>query len=104
MMKKPLMVSALAALLTLPAGLVMAADQEVTQDKDQLRQQTLDGPLMTEQEHNEFREKMRTATSSEERRQIQMQRHEQMKERAKARHATMRDQPPGMGAGQGQKQ
>ena len=68
--------------------------------------------LMTEQERNEFRERMQNANSNEEREQIRKEHHEKMKERAKAKGVTLPDKPPsdrgfmgsggGMGFGGGQ--
>lgn len=59
--------------------------------------------LMSEAEQRAYRQKMRTATSAEEREQIRAQHHRQMQERAQARGVTLPDTPPaqGMGGGRG---
>ena len=50
--------------------------------------------LMTEQERNEFREKMRAATSDQEREQIRREHHQMMMERARERKVDLRDELP----------
>lgn len=93
----------------------VAQTQERQQQRDQTREQSRDqqgprdeepiygGHLLTEQERNQHREKMRNATTEEERERIRAQHHEQMKERARARGVVLPDQPPpkGMGYGRG---
>lgn len=106
MMKRLLTVSTLASVLLMPAGVVLAADQGAARESAQTQQQVYGSQLMTEQERNEHREKMRAAKTPEERKQLQMENHERMKERAKARHMKMSEQPPavrggGMGSGGG---
>jgi 1,2-phenylacetyl-CoA epoxidase catalytic subunit len=59
---------------------------------------------MTEQERNEYRQRMRTAKTEEERERIRADHHKRMKERAKERGVTLPDEPPvrgGMGRGPG---
>lgn len=62
--------------------------------------------LMTEQERLEYRERMRAATTEEEREQIRLEHHAQMQERASERGIELPDEPPmtGMGRGMGQGQ
>jgi hypothetical protein len=63
--------------------------------------------LMTDQERQEHQERMRAATTEEERQQIRAEHHARMQERAEERGVTLPDEPPmrgmgqGMGAGQG---
>lgn len=65
--------------------------------------------LMTEQERAEYRDRMRTATSEQERVQIRQEHHARMQERAEERGVVLPDQPPattmhkgaGPGGGQG---
>lgn len=92
MMKRTLMVSTIAAALSLSAGLTFAADQQ---------QQIYGSQLMTQQERNEYRTKMRAAKTAEEREQIRKEHHERMKERAKAQGLTLPDEPPARGGGVG---
>ncbi|MBW2241431.1 MAG: hypothetical protein JRH01_05540 [Deltaproteobacteria bacterium] len=60
--------------------------------------------LMTEQERNEHRERIRNAGSEQEREQIRLEHHERMRERAKERGVELPPAPPprGSGAGGGQ--
>lgn len=57
--------------------------------------------MMTDQERNEFRERMRNAKSAEERQAIRDEHHKAMQARAKERGVTLPDQPRGPGAGKG---
>ena len=64
MMKRPLMLSVfLATALSLSTGFVLAADQAPAQEKTQTKKQVqvYGGQLMTKQERNEYRAKMRAA-------------------------------------------
>lgn len=94
MKQKMLMAYACTALLALPAATAVAADA---------REQGYGRPLMTEQERNEYRERMRAATSAEEREQIRYEHHERVRKRAEARGIGHPAQPPagGMGHGRG---
>ena len=91
-MKRPLIMSALAAALLLPAGFVLATDQAPAQTEKQ--EQVFSRQLMTQQERIEHRAKMRAAKTVEEREQIRKEHHESMKERAKERGITLPDEPP----------
>jgi uncharacterized protein HemX len=92
MMKRTAIVSALAAALTLSAGVSLGADQ----------QETLYGSqIMTQQERNEYHTKIRAAKTAEEREQIRKEHHERMKERAKTQGVTLPDEPPARGGGMG---
>ncbi|MGC2458439.1 MAG: hypothetical protein WA435_10630 [Gallionellaceae bacterium] len=103
MMKRPLIMFALAAALFLSTGFALAADQapdkEKTPEKKQV--QVYGSQLMTQQERAEYRAKMRAAKTAEEREQIRKEHHEAMKERAKARGVTLPDEPPARGGGMG---
>ena len=125
MFKKTLMMSALAGALLFSNGFVLAADQDRTrlqdQDptKDQIKDQTKDqdrtqdkiqdrtqdkvfgSQLMTKQERNEYRSKMRAAKTTQEREQIRAEHHERMQVRAKERGVTLPDEPPARGSGMG---
>ena len=63
------------------------------------------GQLMTQQEIRDYQEKMRSASSDEERQQIRREHRREMQERAKRKGVVLRDQPitPGlrMGVGSG---
>ncbi len=103
MMKRPLMVSALATILSLSGGFALAADQEPAKEKAQTQkqEQIYGSQLMTRQERAEHRAKMRAAKTAEEREQVRKEQHEAMKERAKARGVTLPDEPPARGGGMG---
>ena len=93
-MKKTLILSVVAATLALSSGLVMSEDSEMSADRPETQQQVHGRQLMTQQEREEFRNKMRSASSAEERQQIQQEQHERMKSRAKERGLSMPDNPP----------
>ena len=86
---------------------VLAADQDRTRDQtrvqDQIRDQDIYGhQLMTPEERNAHRTKMRTAKTYEEREQIRKEHHTQMQIRAKEQGLTLPDEPPaGRGPGLG---
>ena len=58
-------------------------------------------PPMTRQERMEHRTKMNAAKSVQERDQVRLEHHEQMKLRAKERGVSLPDAPPGQGMGMG---
>jgi len=119
MKKSSLLASALFAVMLLPAGVVMAADQvrdqDRLQDKDQLQDPTRDqlrdqdkdqdriygSQLMTDKERLEYRNRMRAAKTAEEREKIRNEHHERMKVRAREQGKTLPDEPPKTGAGMG---
>lgn len=102
-MKPIRIVPALAAALSLSAGIVLAADPEPAKEKAQTQQQgqIYGSQLMTPQERAEHRAKMRAAKTTEEREQIRKEFHELMKARAKARGVTLPDELPARGGGMG---
>ena len=103
-----ILIAAVATGISLPA---LAQDQTRTQDQtkaqDQIRDQDIYGSqMMTVQERNEYRNKMRAAKTAQERERIRAEHHERMKVRAKERGMTLPDEPPvgrgpGMGPGPG---
>lgn len=115
MKKRLLIVSALATVLTLQSGFILAdnsadksavaatvpsAGQKNTQSEDQ--EQIYGFQLMTPQERAAFHTKMLAAKTVEERQQIRRDNHQAMQERAKAQGVSLPDQPAaGMGAGMG---
>jgi len=114
-MKRELLYGMVAA--SLLAGLSTAAlaqdrDKLQTQDKDQARDQLqtreqirdrdiYGSQLMTTEERNAYRAKMRAAKTAQEREQIRKEHHEQMKVRAKEKGVTIPDEPPERGRGMG---
>ena len=109
MSKKTLTMSVLTGALVFASGFVLADDQDRTrlQDKDQTKSKVQDrdqdriygSQLMTKQERNEFRNRMRSAKTAEEREQIRAEHHERMMVRAKERGVTLPDEPPARGSG-----
>ncbi|OGT20481.1 MAG: hypothetical protein A2342_10085 [Gallionellales bacterium RIFOXYB12_FULL_54_9] len=93
----------LAVALFFSAGIATAAEPVAVQDQvkaqDQTRQ-TLGRQLMTDEERNAQRAKMRSSTP-EEKEKIRAEHHEQMKERAKEQGASLPDNPPARGQGMG---
>jgi hypothetical protein len=113
-MKRTLLYAALlAAMLPAFGTVAYAADQD--QDRDRLRDQDrLQAPdqtrdqdqiygsqLMTQEERNVYRNRMRAAKTEPEREQIRNEHHEQMKVRAKEKGVTLPDEPPARGRGMG---
>ncbi len=101
MIKRPLIMSALATALSLSAGIAVAADQAPVQEKIPAKKQlqVYGSQLMTQQERVDYHAKMRAAKTAEEREQIRKEHHESMKERAKERGVTLPDVPPVRGRG-----
>lgn len=96
----------MAAFLVLSSGIAMAEDKKEvsTEGLESQQQDRVTGrQLMTRQEHEEFRNKMRSASSAEERQRIQKEHHERMKARAKERGLSIPEDPraDGMGRGMG---
>lgn len=108
-MNKKMTLSGLAVAMFFMAGLAGAAGHESVQEKSQQKMQDRERPtvgreLMTEEERNAQRAKMRSSTK-EEREKARAEHHEEMKERANEQGASIPDEPSvrgqGMGAGQG---
>lgn len=53
--------------------------------------------LMTQQERNEYRTKMRSLRTAQERERFRLEHHERMQERARERGVTLPDMPPARG-------
>jgi hypothetical protein len=92
MVKRTLIASALAATLSLSANVTFAGEQQ---------EQVYGSQLMTPQERDEYRTRMRSAKTPEEQERIREEHHERMKERAKERGMTLPDEPPPRGRGMG---
>jgi hypothetical protein len=91
-------------------GVLLALGSALAQGQSRAQQQIRDRDIygyqmMTSQERNEYRNRMRTATTAEERERIRAEHHAQMLARAKERGVKLPEEPPaGMGprgAGQG---
>jgi hypothetical protein len=95
-----LVASTVASILALGSGLAAAADQQQTQTQEQAQERIYGHDLMTEQERNEYRTRMRAAKTTAEREKIRAEHHDKMKVRAKEKGVTLPDEPP-MGSGMG---
>jgi hypothetical protein len=92
-----LIVSALATVLSSSTGFVAAATDappvaKITQT--QAQEQMYGSQLMTQQERLEFREKMHTAGTVEEKEKVRREHHKAMQERAASQSITLPDEPP----------
>lgn len=105
-MKSSLILSAVAAILALSSGFVMAEDKVMSKEGIEAgNQETVRGSqLITRKEREAFRNKMRSASSAEERQQIQQEQHERMRLRAKERGVSLSGLPPAEGELKAQKQ
>ena len=90
------------AVLSLPL-LASAQDRDQTRDqtRDQLRDTTQSNvygwQLMTRQERAEYRARMRSLRTAQERERFRREHHERMQERARTRGITLPDEPPARG-------
>jgi len=85
--------------LLLFAGAARAQDQTRTPDQTRAQDQIYDSHLMTPQERANYRARMQSAKTAQEREQIRAEHHEPMQARAKERGVTLLDQPPARGGG-----
>lgn len=101
MLKRPISVSVLAVALAVLAGPLYAADHVRDQKQDQTKAQKQEriygSQMMTQEERNAYRAKMRAAKTVEERESIRSEHHELMQARAKERGMTLPDMPPAKG-------
>ncbi len=102
-MKRPLAVSILATVLSVFSAVTVAADPAPPKENAQAQKQEkiYGSQLMTPQERNEHRAKMRAAKTADEREQVRKENHDAMKERAAARGATLPEEPPARSGGGG---
>lgn len=108
---KSVFISALAVALLSSGGIALAADQDrdrvqsqdqiQKQDKVQNRDRIYGSQLMTNEERDQYRDKMRAAKTSKERQQVRAEHHERMMERAKAQGMKLPDAPPAQSRGMG---
>jgi hypothetical protein len=103
MKRRILVLFTLVIVLSLSTGSALAADQERAQEsvQKQDQEQIYGSQLMTQQERSEYRAKMRTAKTAEEREQMRKEHHERMKQRAAERGVTLTEEPPARGRGMG---
>jgi len=105
MQKSKFVLSALtiAMCMMLNTNVSVAADQaqaqQKTQDKAQKPEMIYGSQLMTREERAEYRAKMRSLKTKEEREALRMEHHQKMQERAKSMGKTLPDMPPAQGGG-----
>ena len=93
MIRRPILVAAAAMALAL--GAQTASGQQNSRDTTPI----YGSQLMTVQEQNEYRERIRNAKTEEERAQIRSEHHQQMQERAAAQGITLSEVEPAAGQG-----
>ncbi len=98
-MKKLIIVSAFACFLIVPTPAILADSDNQTQSQNQ--EGIYGSQLMTAEERNEYRKKIRSAKTAKEREQIRNEHHQLMLKRAKQQGVTIPDKPPAMGAHRG---
>lgn len=97
--KSAAMIAIAIALPLTGTGLVVHAQQR-DQTRDQTQDRIYGSQLMTQQEQNGYRDRVRLAKTEQEREKIRAEHHERMVARAKERGVTLPDQPTTR-AGQG---
>ena len=112
---KATIVLTITSALTIPVGIVSAADQErkqeqdtqkiqqkdMTQDQEQDRKMIYGWELMSAKERDEHRQKMLGLKTEEERTAYRLEHHKLMQQRAKERGVTIPDVPAERGSGSG---
>lgn len=99
-MKTRILALSLAALcLGLPLSSATAADQGP--EASQAQQPIYGSQLMTPAERMEYRNRMRSLNTQEEREALRLEHHQRMQERAKERGLQLPDMPPSRGMGMG---
>lgn len=109
MLTRTLLVSALSGILLCGSAQVIADDKDRMQDRDRMEDQDEDrdrdrdrdqdreliygSQLMTPEERDAYRARLRDAATKEERNSIRREHHEQMKIRAQERGVTLPDEP-----------
>ena len=103
MIKKTIILFSLVGALSLPAGMVVAADPLPAKDLSvsQEQERVYGSQLMTTDERTGYQTKIRAAKTAEERELLRTEHHQRMQERAKARGMTLPDEPPVSGGGMG---
>jgi hypothetical protein len=98
MQKPTFLLSALTVAMCMMLGtnVSVAADQAQAQQKTEV---VYGSQLMTREERAEYRAKMRSLKTKEEREALRMEHHQKMQERAKAQGKTLPDMPPAQGGG-----
>lgn len=85
------------AICMMPGANVSVAAEQETQASTQKPEVVYGSQLMTREERAEYRARMRSMKTREEREAFRMEHHQKMQERAKAQGKTLPDMPPGGG-------
>lgn len=103
MKRKTIILFSLVGALSMPVGLVVAANTSPSKDMSmsQDQEQIYGSQLMTNDERMEYQTKMRTAKTAEEGEQFRSEHHKAMQKRAKDRGITLPDDPQARGDGRG---
>jgi len=105
MIKRIVILSVVAGVVSLLPALPVSAEQERSQMQTQIEQQEQEqiygSQLMTQEEMTEHRTKMRSLKTNEERQAYRLEHHKMMQERAREQGITLPDEPPAMGGGMG---
>lgn len=101
MLKKMMALSVAISALALSFALALAADPGSSQPQLQTQEQVYGNQMMTPQEREEYRRKIRAAKTVEEREQIRRELHERMKKFAQERGIALPEEPPARGVGMG---
>ena len=101
MLKKMVMLSVITATLALSFGVAVAADQERKQQVQTQERIYGSQMMMTPQEREEYRLKMRAAKTAKKREQLRKKHHERIKKQAKERGIILPDEAPARGGGMG---
>ncbi len=80
---------------------VQSNAQTPTRDQDKLQVPVYGSQLMTDAERNEYRLRMRSLKSSQERETFRLEHHKLMQDRAREKGITLPEVPPAMGKGMG---
>ncbi len=99
MLQRTFTLSVLTGALALSIGLALAADPVSTPQP--AKQQVYGSQLMTPQERDAHRAKMRAAKTPEEQAQVRAEEHARLKQRADQQGLAMPDTPPAAGGGMG---
>jgi hypothetical protein len=94
-------VASLVSALGLPMSVALAQTPAPTPSKTEAQERVYGSQLMTVQERNEYRQRMRELKTQTERMQFRTEHHARMQERAKERGLTLPDAPPAQGQGAG---
>jgi len=94
MQKSVLVLPVLTAALCLTLGMNVSVAAEQAGDRVQKSEVVYGSQLMTREERAEYRARMRSLKTGEERQAFRMEHHKKMQERAKAQGKTLPDMPP----------